>query len=234
MIARVALGGMSLALAMACAAPPAMAQNSGPARVKGNLKVSGNFKLPYEGGGGLDFSFSAGLGKVKAIYYNSGDAKGFHMAKKKPTATLRMTYTQTTFGRGCETWQDTETIGFSGPVNAEISGVNTTMHGRKFKITDRRFTIGWSAQVNVHTLSRRVGDFFDCVTTITEDDTLQRVYIVAEGTLDRNNRTGQVTVGDWGPAYISGFGIGEGHPPDDQFPTATGGISFDRDVRLAD
>ncbi|MCU0295694.1 MAG: hypothetical protein MUD05_06500 [Candidatus Nanopelagicales bacterium] len=234
MIARIALSGISLALALACAAPPALAQNSGPARVKGNLKVSGGFKLPYEGGGGLDFNFTAELGKVKAIYYNSGDAKGFHMAKKKPTATLRMTYTQTTLGLGCETWQDTETVGFSGPVNAEISGLNTKLRGRKYRITDRRFEIGWSAEVNVHTLSRRVGDFFDCVTTITEDDTLQRVDIIAEGTLDRNNRTGQVTVAGWGPVYISGFGIGEGHPPDDKSPTATGRITFDRDVRLAD
>jgi hypothetical protein len=234
MFARTVFGGSVVVLAVTCAVPAVAAQNPGPARVKGNLKVSGDFRLPYEGGGGLDFRFIATMSNVKAIYYNSGDAAGFHMAKKKPHGTLRMTYVQTyPAGPGCEERQETETIGFGGPVSAGISGLRTTLHGRHYRVTDRHFTIGWSAEVNIHTLTRQVGDFFDCVTTITEDDQLQRVEIVAEGTLDRNNRTGQVSVGEWGPVYISGFGIGEGHPPDDKLPTATGRITFDRDVRLA-
>jgi hypothetical protein len=210
-----------------------MAQDPGPARVTGSLKVSGSFVRPYEGGGGLDFRFSAEIGKMKAIYYNSGDAKGFHMAKKKPSATLSMTYIQNIDGPGCEERQITETIGFSGPANAAISGLSTKLRGRKYRITGRHFDIGWSAQVNVHTVTREVGDYFDCVTTVTEDDTLQEVSIVAEGKLDRNNRTGPVTVAGWGPVYISGFGIGDGFPPDDKQPTASGRIIFDRDVRLA-
>ncbi len=173
------------------------------------------------------------MNNVKAIYYNSGDAAGFHMAKKKPHGTLRMTYVRTEPPGGCEEMQDTETIGFGGPVSAEITGLRTVRRGGHYKVTDRRFSIGWSAMVNLHTLTRTVGNFFDCVTTITETDQLQRVDIEVQGTLDRNNRTGQVTVGDWGPVYVSGFGIGEGHPPDDRLPTATGRITFDRDVRLA-
>lgn len=233
MLARTIVGGSVVALAVTCAAPAVAAQNPGPARVKGNVKIGGDFRLPFDGGGGLDFRFSATVNKVKAIYYNSGDAAGFHMAKKKPHGTLQMTYVRTEPPWGCEETQDTETIGFGGPVSAEINGLRTVRRGGHYKVTDRRFSITWSAMVNLHTMTRSVGNFFDCVTTITEDDQLQRVEIEVQGRLDRNNRTGQVTVGNWGPVYISGIGIGAGHPPDDRLPMATGTITFDRDVRLA-
>ena len=109
--------------------------------------------------------------------------------------------------------------GFGG-----ISGLRTTLHGRHYRVTDRHYD-GWSAEVNVTTLTRSVGDF-DCVTTITEDDQTQRVEIVAEGTFDRNNRTGQV--GRTGARFTSPASYGEGFPPDDKLPTATGRIAFDR------
>ena len=62
---------------------------------------------------------------------------------------------------------------------------------------------------------------------------MKTVEVGVQGRLRRNNRTGEFTVGGWGPVYVSGFGIGTGGPPDDVQPTATGAITFDRDVRRA-
>ena len=87
--------------------------------------------------------------------------------------------------------------------------------------------------MNLHSFQHRSYDPFDCLTENTESDDLWTVEVGVRGRLKRDNRAGELTVGDWGPVCISSFGIGEGRRPEDVDPTATGRITFDRDVRRA-
>jgi hypothetical protein len=193
------------------------------------MKVGGHFYKADQYGISQRFDFSASVTNAKAIWYNSGDARGFHSAKKKPHATLKMTAVETIpAGQTCENSVTTWTIGFSGPVHAGFDGALTAakQKGRGFRVSDRKFAIGFSARVNLHYQEIKVDDPWECTTKVTEDDQLVWVEIGATATLDRNNRTAHVTkVDSWGPLSVLSFPI-----PDEELPTGSGTIRFDRDV----
>jgi hypothetical protein len=197
------------------------------------MHITASFHDDWGNGGSQDFTYSASVSKVKAIYYNSGDAAGWHPARKRPLAKVSMRYIRTyPSGPGCEETKDVETISFSGPVSAGFGGLRTELRHRRYVVTDRRISIGFTAYVTVHLFHHSVYDMFDCVTHDEVSDTVMPVEIGAEGSLSRNNRTGEFTIGDWGPVYISSYGIGTGVPPD-WLPAAEGSIRLDRDVREA-
>lgn len=226
-------GGCAVVLALTCSSPALAAPPPGPARVRADLQVTGAFHNDWGQGGGLDFTYSASVSNVKSLYYNSGDAEGFHSAKKRPYGRIAMRYIQTyPAGPGCEETSNVETISFGGPVNASLSGLRTEATGRKYKVVDRTISLTFRAEVSVHLFHHSVYDMFDCIAHDESSDYTGPVEIHATGRLRKDNRTGRLELGNWGPVYISTFGIGADTPPDWQ-PRAEGTVRFDRDVRKA-
>jgi len=79
------------------------------------MTVAGHFYKADQYGNSQRFDFSTTVSNAKAIWYNSGDAGGFHSAKKKPHTTLKRTAVETIpAGATCENSVTTWTIGFSG------------------------------------------------------------------------------------------------------------------------
>ncbi len=226
-------GGCAAVLALTCSSPALAARSPGPARVRADLQVTGAFHNDWSQGGGLDFTYSASVSNVKALYYNSGDAQGFHSAKKRPNGRITMRYIQTyPAGPGCEETRNVETISFAGPVNAQLNGLRTAAMGRKYKVVNRTISLTFRAEVSVHLLQHSIYDMFDCLTHDESSDYTGPVEIQATGRLQKDNRTGRLELGNWGPVYISSFGIGLDTPPD-WLPRAEGTVRFHRDVREA-